>query len=531
MPLFAAQFFEGLDSLFRQIFDNIANGLFAFGSVADIIRAVFDVGLCALVFYLVLRLVKNTRAWQLLRGLIFIIIFSLFTGLLGLQTMNYILSGTISLLAIGLLVIFQPELRRALEQVGRKTGGLLSPLGHKSGNNETVHTLAAEISDACQTMAKEYCGALILIERSTPMAELADQANAVKVDAAVTSMNLQQIFYEGSPMHDGAVLIRNGKIYAARCHVPLSEGTRVKEGLGTRHRAAIGASEMGDVIGVVVSEERGTISLTLEGRLYRISEGQNLERILRRLLTSRDRQTVVPRRFWQRLRPGEEESAHPAVDEADAIGLADDEPKTTKRGSHRLKLLSFAIAFFLWIYVQSNTNPMRTVNVSVPVSVKGLELLEQEQLDFSKSDNMVELEIRTRKQYEDKMNSNHIVASLDFNDIDLEQVKAQLTAGRLSVLQKMSIRISVEGVFPIAYDVSRRTPATFYVSIGQAEDEYSQEKLPESGETTVVKEAIVPAETGRPAADIAGAEAAETGAEPGPEAVSSEPGGGAEESD
>ncbi|HHX36605.1 MAG TPA: TIGR00159 family protein, partial [Clostridiaceae bacterium] len=318
----AVQLIDDIVAFFNKVFELFASALFVFGSGWDIVRTVIDIAICATVFYFVLALVRNTRAWQLLKGLILIVVFSLFSGFLGLQTMNYILSSTISFMAIALLVIFQPELRRALEKMGRKTGGFLSTVSGEHTVTETeVEQLAHEIALACKNMAKDRCGALIILERQTPTAELADQPNAIKVDAAVTAMNLMQIFYEGSPMHDGAVLIRNGRIYAARCHVPLSEDTRVKDGLGTRHRAAIGASEMSDAIGVVVSEERGTISLTLEGRLYRINDSEKLRRILLRLMTPKKARSdaPLPQKLWHRLFDRQQES------ESKQIGFSEGE--------------------------------------------------------------------------------------------------------------------------------------------------------------------------------------------------------------
>lgn len=466
LPIFAVQVIDDIVAFFRRFANGMFSGLFAFGSVWDIIRTVIDLSICSVVFYFVLVLVRDTRAWQLLKGLIFVVGISLFSDLLGLQTMKYILSSTLSILAIALLVIFQPELRRALEKVGRKTGGLLnvSAWEHRIDDLE-MDDVSEAISKACQRMAIAHCGALIIIERRTPIAELAEQSNAVKVDAAVTAMNLEQIFYEGSPMHDGAVLIRNGRIYAARCHVPLSDDTLVKDGLGTRHRAAIGASELSDAVGVVVSEERGTISLTLEGRLYRISDEGSLQGILKRLLKPREsKQKPRPnlRRFWggspAELSDFQDEADHSFDDTAESHEPA-------RRHNRNMKLISMLLSLFLWIYIQSTANPTSTVTVKVPIQMHHLELLEANQLDFIKSDNVVELEIQTRRQYEDRMNTGNIVARLDFADLNLTAVQAKLADGKASVQEKMTIHVSVKNLFPMAYQISRRNPSTFFVSI------------------------------------------------------------------
>ena len=151
----AIQFIDDVVAFLNKVFEGIASALFVFGNGWDIVRTVIDIAICAAAFYFVLALVRNTRAWQLLKGLILIIVFSLFSGFLGLQTMNYILSSTISFLAIALLVIFQPELRRALEKMGRKTGGLLSTVSGEPTTTETVvEQLAQEIAIACKNMAR-----------------------------------------------------------------------------------------------------------------------------------------------------------------------------------------------------------------------------------------------------------------------------------------------------------------------------------------------------------------------------------------
>ena len=490
----AIQFIDDVVAFFNKVFEGIASALFVFGNGWDIVRTVIDIAICAAVFYFVLALVRNTRAWQLLKGLILIIVFSLFSGFLGLQTMNYILSSTISFLAIALLVIFQPESRRALEKMGRKTGGLLSTVSGEPTTTETVvEQLAQEIAIACKNMARDRCGALIIIERQTSTAELADQPNAIKVDAAVTAMNLMQIFYEGSPMHDGAVLIRNGRIYAARCHVPLSEDTRVKDGLGTRHRAAIGASEMSDAIGVVVSEERGTISLTLEGRLYRINDSEKLRRIILRLMMPKKVRAEGPllQRLWQRF------FVRQYRDDDSSIGIGDGEVETPQRRQTRsLKIVAILAALLFWFYVQATINPIRTVTVTVPVQIYNMNVLDQANMDYRKADNVVNLEIRTRKEYESMMTGDNITASLDFKDLDVAAIQQQFNEGAPSVLVKLDVKVDVRHLFRTAYKVTKRIPPTLYVSFYPAGDGFvDNEEILEPGQTTVVIETTTSQQT------------------------------------
>jgi uncharacterized protein (TIGR00159 family) len=409
---------------------------------------------------------RDTRAWQLLKGIVFIVLFTQVSGLLGLQTMNYLLSNSLSVLAVAFVIIFQPELRRALEKVGSKSSHLLpSVSNHEQEEADAVNLLTREVAEGCAKMAAGRTGALIIFERRTRLGELAEQTNAVRVDAAVTSMNLQQIFYEGSPMHDGAVLVRNGRIYAARCHVPLSEDTRVKDGLGTRHRAAIGASELGDAFAVVVSEEHGTISLTLEGRLYRIESGETLRRILEKLL--KPKVTAVPPEgnLIQRIRnvflkPDE----MPDLDAALAGQAAVGDTKPKKR-LNTLKLASFLIAVAIWGLVQSNINPIEMTTITVPLHTADINLLDTYNLDYAKPNSVIQLQIRSRKKYIDHMTADNIVASINFKDLDFEAIDAELAAGHSSSQQRLQVHVQVNGLFDSAYEVTSRTPSSFYVKL------------------------------------------------------------------
>lgn len=466
-PIFGIQIIDDSVQFFKQLFDNFGNGLFVFGSVWDIVLLIVDVTVCSLLFYFLLKLVRETRAWQLLKGLIFIMILSQFSDLLGLQTIKFILSSTLSILAIAFVIIFQPELRRALEKVGRKTGGFFSQMGDHQPEESFIEKMAENISSACQKMAKDRCGALIIIERTTPMAELAEQRNAVLVDAAVTEMNLLQIFYEGSPMHDGAVLIRNGRIYASRCHVPLSDDTRVKDGLGTRHRAAIGASEMGDAISVVVSEERGTISFTVDGRLYSLASGESLFPLLRDQLQPKRTADEDGRDkgFWRRLFKLDYDSQERLGAIEGVPGQSETEILRRRKMLRRMKWLSVLISLLLWIYVQTTQNPIKTTTVTVPVQTTHHELLEAANLDFSKSDSVVKLEMRARAKYIGRLNTDTIFATLDFADLDMAAIKTAIADGDSLPPQKMEIHVNVHNLFKTAYEVSRRTPSTFYVSI------------------------------------------------------------------
>ncbi|MDD4542106.1 MAG: diadenylate cyclase CdaA, partial [Eubacteriales bacterium] len=250
-------FFSRLGEFFSGIWQSMTDGLLFLGGPIDMFVSALDILITTLVFYFILKLFRDSRAWQLLRGILLIIAFAIVTSFLGLNTISFIFNNTISILAIALLVIFQPELRKTLEKLGRsRLVKVISPKERENAVDSGSRHLIESIVSACESMSKTRTGALIIIERSTRLGELQSQENAVQVDSSVSTTLLKQIFYTGSPLHDGAVLIREGRIAAARIHVPLSDAYHLRHEFGTRHRAAVGASELGDAIAVVVSEER-----------------------------------------------------------------------------------------------------------------------------------------------------------------------------------------------------------------------------------------------------------------------------------
>lgn len=270
----------------RELFAGLSSGLLFFGGPADIVRYVVDILLITFVIYYLLLVLRETRAWQLLKGALLIVLITLICGVFGLEMVRFIFDKILYVVAVAFVVIFQPELRRALETVGLKS---FSPLSQAftSDYQDAQHQLSDmidEMAEACDKMAKTYTGALIIFERNSRLSELTNQENAVKLDSAVSTNMLMSIFYKGSPLHDGAILIRDGRIVAARCHVPLADNYHVREDLGTRHRAAVGASELGDAIAVAISEERGTISVALDGTLYQMQGMEDLRSNLKYLL-------------------------------------------------------------------------------------------------------------------------------------------------------------------------------------------------------------------------------------------------------
>jgi len=235
-----------------------------------------DIAVVTVVFYWLLTVVQGTRAVQLVRGIIILWLASaLLSSIFQLTTLTWLLRNSGVALLVAVPIIFQPELRRALEQLGR-TGDWLSR--GAAGSRKVTENMIDEVSAAAALLARQRHGALMVLERQTGLQDYADKG--VALDAEVSRQLLANIFYPNSPMHDGAVIIRNGRIVAAGTVLPLSDNVSGLQNYGTRHRAAIGISEYSDAIAVVVSEERGTISIAANGRLVGNLTPDRLRRLL-----------------------------------------------------------------------------------------------------------------------------------------------------------------------------------------------------------------------------------------------------------
>lgn len=254
---------------------------FGFQDIPSVIRAVVDIGIVSYVVYKLIILVKETRAWQLIKGIVLIIIATQLSGLLGLTTINYILNNTLSTLLLGVLVLFQPEFRRGLEQIGRSR---FKDIFNLDEANRKIHITAMieEIVKACMELSKTYTGALIVVERNTRVGEIIN--TGVQLDSNITAELIMNIFTPNTPLHDGATIIRDGRIKAAACFLPLTDNPNLSKELGTRHRAALGITEVSDSIAVVVSEESGKISFALNGGLTRNLTSDTLRKALNKNL-------------------------------------------------------------------------------------------------------------------------------------------------------------------------------------------------------------------------------------------------------
>ncbi len=239
-----------------------------------------------------IALLRQTRAASLLRGIVILLLAYFLSIQLELKTMKFLLDNVLQFGLLAIVVVFQPELRRALEQVGRsKFSSLPFFSGKMSSEDKTRwNDAAVKIADSCEQMSKERTGALIVIEKRTALGDIIRTGTVVEAD--VSCELLETIFYEGSPLHDGAVIIRDGRIQAAGCFLPVSESNELSKDLGTRHRAALGMSENSDAIIIIVSEETGIISVAQDGALIRRLDRSNLFRKLQsELIKDEDEQT------------------------------------------------------------------------------------------------------------------------------------------------------------------------------------------------------------------------------------------------
>ena len=241
---------------------------------------VLEIAIIAFLIYEIMLWIKNTRAWTLLKGLVVILAFAVIAWLLKLYTILWILQNTALIATTALLIIFQPELRKALEQLGSRNliTGLLPFESSKPSDSAFTEKTINELVRASMEMAKVKTGALMVIEREMPLTDI--ERTGIEIDAVISSQLLINIFEHTTPLHDGAVILRGNRVVAATCYLPLSDNTSISKDLGTRHRAAVGISEVTDSLTIVVSEETGRISLAENGQITRIADAESLSRAL-----------------------------------------------------------------------------------------------------------------------------------------------------------------------------------------------------------------------------------------------------------
>jgi len=251
------------------------------------IKEAIDIALVTFLIYYLLLLVRGTRAWRITLGVIGYLLLMLGSEGLKLNTLNWILEKGSVAGPVALVILFLPELRQAIEEFGQLGTLLQNPIGKSSRPEEIVQARTIEeIVAACAELASESVGALIVIEKSISLSEIV--SNGVRLDADVSAPLLGAIFFENNPLHDGAVIVQRDKIAAAACRLPLSESSRLDSNVHMRHRAAVGVTENLDCVVVVISEERGTISVAFEGRLRRLANHLELREFLNRELRGED---------------------------------------------------------------------------------------------------------------------------------------------------------------------------------------------------------------------------------------------------
>lgn len=448
---------------FRNLFSDLTSGLLFFGGPVDILIAVLDILATAFVIHYILKILRDTRAWQLLKGLTLIVGLAVVFSIMGLNTVGFLLNNTISVLAIAFVVIFQPELRRALETVGRSSFSMLSSALSSEDHELTtrsVHHMIEAIVRACDRMAETNTGALIIIERTTRLGEFTEQENAVQLDAAVSSTMLQQIFYKGSPLHDGAVLIRGGRISAARVHVPLSDNYHLRRDYGTRHRAAIGASEIGDTLAVVVSEERGSISLAIEGRLFVLDNADALRSILHKML-GQPRQgsgwtgLFKARRDEQDPLEADEQVISAASVANPAVRDASSKPQVPRWQRVLTILTSVLVSLMIWLYVQVTVNPVENRTYSVEVSYRGAEIAQANGFIVQMPLESIQISLMGRKKAVDSLLVSDISAYIDVSEVKQTGLAAMPVVVDTSSLNYMKTTL----VTPASITISVRSGA------------------------------------------------------------------------
>jgi len=247
-----------------------------------------DIAFVSLIIYGLFKILRQTRAAQLVKGLIVLAIAYALSIVFDLSMVNFILTAIFEFAVIILVIVFQPELRRALEHLGRSNKkGFLSNFMTKNDDVVTVTAKAiSDVADVATVFSRSKTGALIVFERETMLNEISSTGTKLNSDTSVALLG--NIFFNKAPLHDGACIIRDGKILSAGCILPLTDNNRLNSALGTRHRAAIGMSEESDAVVVVVSEETGIISIAVEGKLIRELDRKQLSDKLTEFLLPSD---------------------------------------------------------------------------------------------------------------------------------------------------------------------------------------------------------------------------------------------------
>ena len=266
-----------MNQFFQNIFSNIG------------LNDVLDILIVAFLFYKLFGFIRETRAEQLAKGILLLIIMALISRFLHLYTLQWILSGLVNVGLIAIVIIFQPELRRLLENLGRNK--LIS--SYSGIDLEEAENITTELREALLYMSETRTGALIVIEKETSLTDIIETGTVI--NAGITKELIGNIFYEGAPLHDGAMIIRGNRIIAAGCVLPLTENKKLSKDLGTRHRAGIGVTETSDALVFIVSEETGIISKAEDGRLERRLSKDRITELLQSIYIIPEKESLTSR--------------------------------------------------------------------------------------------------------------------------------------------------------------------------------------------------------------------------------------------
>ena len=280
---------------------NYSNGMY-FPHIQ--IKDIIEILIVTIIVYEIMLWIKNTKAWMLLRGMLMLGGFILLAWLFQMNTILYLAKESINVLAIAAIVVFQPELRRALEKLGEKNlFSNINPFDKNKENQRFSDETLDSIVRACYAMGSVCTGALIVVEQVIQLTEY--EMTGIELDCKVSSQVLINIFEHNTPLHDGAVIIRGDRITSATCYLPLSDNMTISKDLGTRHRAALGMSEVCDALVIVVSEETGGVTITKNNELIRDLARQDYLKLLRNELVPKEEDKKqsfferVAQAFWK----------------------------------------------------------------------------------------------------------------------------------------------------------------------------------------------------------------------------------------
>lgn len=276
------------------IVENVFKNIVSSVGITDVL----DIAIITFLVYKLLGFIRETRAEQLAKGLLLLVVATVLSKWMHLYTLHWLLSGLISAGLVAIVVIFQPELRRALEYLGRSR--ITNIFGEV--DKEEAKRIVGQFVEAVDSMSASRTGALIVIEREISLNDIVETGTVI--DSQITAQMIGTIFYEGTPLHDGAVIVRGDKLYAAGCVLPLTQNKELNKELGTRHRAGIGITENSDALVIIVSEETGIISIAQNGKLTRFLDGKTIEKKLLNLYFEGETEQKLSDRISKALKGG-----------------------------------------------------------------------------------------------------------------------------------------------------------------------------------------------------------------------------------